>query len=58
MLRSSRVRAARSAGLPPCPNIRSNTTRGLMSIGSGADGELQVTVLRYTQLKPGEHAPT
>ena len=46
MLRSSRMRAARCAGLPACPNIRSNTTRGLMSIGSGVEGELHDTVFK------------
>ena len=46
MLRSSRMRAARCAGLPAWPNMRSNTTRGLMSIGSGVEGVLHDTVLR------------
>ena len=32
------ARAARSAALPPAPNIRSNTLRGLISIGSGVVG--------------------
>ena len=38
--------------------MRPNTTRGLISIGSGVVGELQDTVFRYAQLKPGEQAPT
>ena len=35
MLRSSCVRAIRSAGVLPVPNKRSNTLRGLISMGSG-----------------------
>ena len=41
MLRSSRLRAERSSGLPPSPNSRSNTTCGLRSIGSGEVGDDQ-----------------
>jgi hypothetical protein len=36
--RSSWIRASRSAADPPCPNIRSNTLRGLISIGIGVVG--------------------
>ena len=40
MLRSARSRAARTRAsvVPPSPNSRSNTTRGLFSIGSGVVG--------------------
>ena len=39
-LRRRLARARRAAGsvLPPSPNMRSNTTRGLCSIGSGVRG--------------------
>src|SRR5947207_8932124 len=58
MLFCWRLRVARLAAVPACPNSRSNTSRGLISIGSGFVGELHEIVLRYAQLKPGEHAPT
>ena len=35
---------ARCAGVPPSPNSRSNTTRGLFSVGSGVVGELHDSV--------------
>ena len=38
MLSSSSMRARRSGTVPPSPNRRSNTTRGLISIGSGVVG--------------------
>ena len=44
MLRSSRIRARRCAAVPGRPNIRSNTTRGLISIGSGVVGVCQEIV--------------
>jgi hypothetical protein len=34
------------------PNIRSKTTRGFTSIGSGVVGVDQQIVFRYVQLKP------
>ncbi len=45
-LRSFRMRASRAlrSVLPPSPNSRSNTTRGLCSIGSGVVGELHAMV--------------
>jgi hypothetical protein len=33
--------ATRSSGLAPSPNMRSNATRGLISVGSGCVGEVQ-----------------
>ena len=44
------MRAARWAGVPGRPNRRSNTTRGLISIGSGVVGELHEIVFVYAQL--------
>jgi hypothetical protein len=38
MLRCVSMRCSRSCALAPSPNIRSNTTRGLISIGSGDVG--------------------
>ena len=38
MLRFSCIRASRCAGVPAPPNMRSNTTRGFVSIGSGDVG--------------------
>ena len=35
------MRANRSAAVPPSPNSRSNTTRGLISMGSGVVGVRQ-----------------
>ncbi len=58
MLFSCRLRVARLAAVPAWPNNRSNTVRGLISIGSGFVGELHEMVLRYAQLNPGEQAPT
>ena len=37
-------------GVPPPPNMRSNTTRGLISIGSGDVGDCQFKVFMYAQL--------
>ena len=50
MLRSRRRSTSRSAAVPPSPNRRSNTTRGLFSIGSGVVGVRQEIVYRYWQL--------
>ena len=36
---------ARSAAVPPLPNMRSKTTRGLISIGSGVVSDCQLSVL-------------
>ena len=44
MLRFSRMRVIRCAGVPARPNIRSNATRGLISIGSGAVSPAQEMV--------------
>ena len=44
MLRFRCMRAARCAGVPGRPNSRSNTTRGLISIGSGVVGVLHESV--------------
>ena len=54
MLRSFRIRARRTAGsvLPLAPNKRSNTARGLFSIGSGVVGVRQAIVLRYARVTP------
>ena len=49
-LRSVRIRARRSSAVLPPPNIRSNTTRGLISIGSGVVGVCQLSVFMYAQL--------
>ena len=38
MLRCVSMRAALSSAVAPSPNIRSNTTRGLISIGIGEVG--------------------
>ena len=38
MLRSSCRRAARSSAVPPSPNMRSKTSCGFSSIGSGVVG--------------------
>ena len=51
------MRARRSAGVPGRPNIRSKTTRGLISMGSGVVGELHEIVFVYAQLNPLVHAP-
>ena len=45
MLFCRRSRAARCAGVPARPNIRSNTARGLISIGSGMVGVRHEIVL-------------
>jgi hypothetical protein len=44
-LRSSRIRALRWSAVAPPPNIRSNSTRGLISIGRGEVGPCQASVL-------------
>ena len=41
-----RISATRSAVVPPSPNSRSNTTRGLFSIGCGVVGVRHETVFR------------
>ena len=50
MLKSSRLRRARSAGEPARPNSRSNATRGLISIGNGAVSDAHEIVFMYVQL--------
>ena len=45
MLRFCRMRSSRSSAEPGRPNMRSNTTRGLVSIGIGAVGDFQEMVL-------------
>ena len=50
MLRSCASAPARCAGVPGPPNSRSNTTRGLISIGSGVVGVLHEMVFVYAQL--------
>ena len=44
------MRATRSASEPGLPNIRSNTTRGFVSIGSGVVGDFHEMVFMYAQL--------
>ena len=58
-LPSLRRRARRTAGsvLPLSPNIRSKTTRGLFSMGSGVDSLLHAIVLVYAQLYPVSQLP-
>ena len=56
-LRLRSRRASRCSGVPGRPNIRSNTVRGLNSIGCGVVGELHEIVLMYPQLNPLVHAP-
>ena len=43
--------------MPPLPNKRSNTTRGLFSLGIGVVGELHDSVFKYTQLYALSHMP-
>jgi len=51
-------RARRSSGVARSPpNIRSNTTRGLISIGSGWLAEAQLIVLMYEQRKSPAQLP-
>jgi hypothetical protein len=50
MLLSRLRRAARSSDVLPSPNIRSKTTCGLSSIGSGEVGDAQEIVFVYVQL--------
>jgi len=50
MLRSSCMRRRRSSGEPARPNSRSNATRGLISIGSGAVSDAHEIVFMYVQL--------
>ena len=51
-------RACRAAGVAPSPpNIRSNTTRGLISIGSGWVGVRHEIVLMYEQRKSPAQLP-
>ena len=59
MLRSFVIRSCRAAGsvLVPSPNNRSKTARGLLSMGSGVVGVLQLSVLIYAQLNPASQAP-
>src|SRR4030095_11476605 len=58
MLRCCWMRPSRSSGVEPSPNMRSKTTRGLISIGIGAVGVLHEIVFMYVQLKPTSHEPT
>ena len=44
MLRFCRMRVTRSSGEPGRPNMRSNTTRGLVSIGIGCVGDFHEMV--------------
>ena len=59
MLRLRAIRACRdwTSVLPPSPNIRSNTTRGLCSMCSGVVGLRQLMVWAYVQLYPPSHVP-
>jgi hypothetical protein len=52
------MRRNRCADVAPSPNIRSNTTRGLISIGMGVTGVLQEIVFMYVQLNPTSQEPT
>ena len=61
MLLRSRVRRAREAASTfrsSAPNIRSNTTRGLVSGGIGSVGVRHEMLLVYAQLKPLSQLPT
>jgi len=49
-LRSSRRLISRWARVPALPNIRSNSTRGLISIGSGVAASAHDSVFEYAQL--------
>jgi hypothetical protein len=51
------MRASRSSAVLPPPNIRSNMTRGLISIGRGDVGEAQFSVFMYAAVKPGSQVP-
>ena len=51
------IRASRASRVVPPPNSRSNTSRGLISIGSGVVSFFQLSVFMYAQLKPGEQSP-
>jgi hypothetical protein len=57
MLRSWRACAVRCSFVPPLPNNRSKTTRGLFSVGSGVVGVLHDSVFKYTQLYALSHMP-
>ena len=51
-------RLFRASGVAPSPpNIRSNTTRGLISIGSGCVGVRQEMVLMYEHRKSPAQLP-
>ena len=54
------MRARRASGsvVPLEPNSRSNTARGLFSMGSGVVGVRQATVFVYAQLAPPSHEPS
>ena len=56
MFCSSRARRSSGVARSP-PNIRSNTTRGLISIGSGCVGDAQQIVLMYEQRKSPAQLP-
>ena len=57
-LRSCFRRIIRSAAVPPSPNSRSKTARGLLSIGIGVVGDFHEKVCWYTQLYPFSQLPT
>ena len=47
---AAHLQPSRFADCSPSPNMRSKTTRGLFSIGSGMVGVFQENVFWYTQL--------
>ena len=51
-------RPRRSAGVAPSPNSFSNTSRGLLCIGSGWVGDFHEMELRYAQLKLASQVST
>ena len=51
------MRARRCGAVPARPNIRSNTTRGLISIGSGVVGFAHDSVFMYAQAYCVSHPP-
>ena len=54
-----RSRAARSVAVPVASlNMRSKTSRGSISIGSGVVGDDHEMVFMYAQLNPGVQPPT
>ena len=59
MLRCSSMRLSRISAsvLPLSPNNRSNSARGLFSIGSGVVGVRHAIVFEYAQAKPTSQDP-